>query len=230
MCFSAVISPIPVRSGTNPSLTQSSPARMKKQVMRHTYRRTRHRIGPKAAIARTGKQLPANARRKHVPRPIRHSKSPGAEAHGALCSTRSTGAFCHSDPHCGPKPEYPPGDYLCTVNQRPEIDGIDVEYELPVGYFRLDRLFPELHDRFLLASGQRQRHAALSLDEHLGHLLVGQRRSENDPRHRLLAERVSRRRRSSRRRTRGRRTTRAFRRRPCGTPSKSCRRRSLHGR
>lgn len=45
MRFSAVISPIPVRSGTNPSLTQSCPARMKKQVMRHTYRRTRHRIG-----------------------------------------------------------------------------------------------------------------------------------------------------------------------------------------
>lgn len=41
MRFSAVISPIPVRSGTNPSLTQSCPARMKKQVMRHTYRRTR---------------------------------------------------------------------------------------------------------------------------------------------------------------------------------------------
>lgn len=123
--------PDPVRSGTNPSLTQSCPARMKKQVMRHTYRRTRHRIGPKAAIARTGKQLPANARRKHVPWPIRHSKSPGAEAHGALCSTRSTGAFCHSDPHCGPKPEYPPGDYLCTVNQRPEIDGSTLSTSCP---------------------------------------------------------------------------------------------------
>ena len=131
MRFSAVISPIPVRSGTNPSLTQSSPARMKKQVMRHTYRRTRHRIGPKAAIARTGKQLPANARRKHVPWPIRHSKSPGAEAHGALCLIRSTGAFCHSDPHCGPKPEYPPGDYLCTVNQRPEIDGSTLSTSCP---------------------------------------------------------------------------------------------------
>ena len=140
--------PDPVRSGTNPSLTQSCPARMKKQVMRHTYRRTRHRIGPKAAIARTGKQLPANARRKHVPWPIRHSKSPGAEAHGALCSTRSTGAFCHSDPHCGPKPEYPPGDYLCTVNQRPEIDGSTLSTSCPSATSVLIVFFPSFTTGF----------------------------------------------------------------------------------
>lgn len=142
--------PDPVRSGTNPSLTQSSPTRMKKQVMRHTYRRTRHRIGPKAAIARTGKQLPANARRKHVPWPIRHSKSPGAEAHGALCSTRSTGAFCHSDPHCGPKPEYPPGDYLCTVNQRPEIDGSTLSTSCPSATSVLIVFFPSFTTGFFL--------------------------------------------------------------------------------
>lgn len=77
-------------------------------------------------------------------------QEPRSFCSGALCSTRSTGAFCHSDPHCGPKPEYPPGDYLCTVNQRPEIDGSTLSTSCPSATSVLIVFFPSFTTGFFL--------------------------------------------------------------------------------
>ena len=129
---------------------------------------------------------------------------------------------------CGPTQESPPGNYLCTVSQWPEIDGSTSSTSCPSATSVLIVFFPSFTTGFFLPPAKGSvtrpcpststsvtfssakdgaktiRDTGCSLNEYLTPSIV--------------------------RRTRGRRTTRAFRRRPCGTPSKSCRRKSLHGR